>query len=143
MKESRELQRAEAFRKLSEATAFMYERAIKYDDRTEGGLIRCIQDYITIKGGFCERVHCMGIPKPTGTPGLYRLRPNTVMHKGTSDLHCIIEGMAVKIEIKIGSDRLSKEQMEYRDKVEAARGIYMIARTFDDFLVWFNAHLSS
>jgi hypothetical protein len=44
----------------------------------------------------------------------------------------------VKIEVKIGRDRQSEAQVEYQRQVEAAGGVYVIAKTFDGFLTWYD-----
>jgi hypothetical protein len=60
---------------------------------------------------------------------------------GTSDIHAVIGGRAVKIEIKAGADRQSEAQKEYQRKVEAAGGVYIIAHTFSEFLEWYDKFL--
>ena len=37
----------------------------------------------------------------------------------------------MKIEVKFGSDRQSEHQKEYQKAIEAAGGVYLIARTFE------------
>lgn len=60
------------------------------------------------------------------------------MTRGTADIHAIIKGKAVKIEVKIGKDRQSIFQKEYQKNVEKAGGIYYIAKDFDSFYEWYN-----
>ncbi len=47
------------------------------------------------------------------------------------------ERIAGKIEVKIGADRQSAAQAAYQNEIEKAGGIYYIARTFTDFLQWY------
>jgi hypothetical protein len=44
----------------------------------------------------------------------------------------------VKIQVKIGSNRQSKEQKKSRQAIEQAGGIYIIVRTFEEFYQWYN-----
>jgi hypothetical protein len=58
--------------------------------------------------------------------------------RGSADISSIVYGKSVKIEIKYGKDRQSESQKQYQASVEAAGGVYLIVRTFDDFLVWWD-----
>ena len=60
------------------------------------------------------------------------------MTRGTADIHAIIKGKAVKIEVKIGKDSQSIWQKAYQKEVEMAGGIYYIAKDFDSFYEWYN-----
>ena len=60
------------------------------------------------------------------------------MTRGTADIHAIIKGRAVKIEVKIKADSQSIWQKAYQKDVEKAGGIYYIAKDFDSFYVWYN-----
>lgn len=103
-----------------------------YRDETANDLTTCIVDYINLKGFQAERVHCFGSPIPV-KDGLYKMG-RTNMHKGTSDIHSVIMGLSVKVEVKAGSDRMSTYQWKYKEEVEQAGGIYIIARSFPQFL---------
>ena len=56
---------------------------------------------------------------------------------GTSDIASTVAGRSVKIEVKIGADRQSQAQQKYQKQVEAAGGVYVIARNFEDFYTWY------
>ena len=47
------------------------------------------------------------------------------------------------LEIKHGADEMSSEQKEYQKKVEAAGGVYIVVRTFEDFLNWYDNFIAS
>lgn len=66
------------------------------------------------------------------TTGGYKRIPSS-MTKGTADISATIKGYSVKIEIKYGKDRVSKEQLKYQLDVRSAGGQYWLVRTFDDF----------
>lgn len=65
--------------------------------------------------------------------------------RGTADISATIKklfgtqliGVSVKIELKIGKDTQKPSQVEYQRKVEAAGGVYIISKTFDDFFSWY------
>ena len=46
-------------------------------------------------------------------------------------------GVSVKIEVKIGRDRQSEAQKKYEAQIKATGGVYIIAKTLDDFMAWF------
>jgi hypothetical protein len=118
--------------------------APRYTDKDESGLIQCIKDYINLTGGQAERINPRGrrIDKRKQFTDVIGNRREigsvkyipTTMRKGTADISATIKGLSVKIEVKIGSDRQSKDQKAYQAEIERAGGIYMIVRSFDDFL---------
>lgn len=57
--------------------------------------------------------------------------------KGIADIAAIFRGRAAWIEVKAGRDKLSREQMIFRQEVQAAGGLYFEARSTDEFLTWF------
>ena len=63
--------------------------------------------------------------------------------KGSADISATIKGRSVKIEVKWGRDKQSDNQKAYQAEVERAGGVYMIARTFDQFYEWYNEFVSS
>ena len=74
----------------------------------------------------------MGAPIPVGD-GTYRMG-KTTMDKGTADISATIKGWGIKIEVKVGKDRMSSFQWNYKSKIEAAGGVYIIAKDFPQFL---------
>jgi predicted transcriptional regulator len=68
----------------------------------------------------------------TKTIGTAKYIPTTGT-KGSSDISATINGKSVKIEVKIGSDRQSKYQIEYQERTEKSGGIYLIAKDFESF----------
>jgi hypothetical protein len=116
---------------------------VKYEDRTSNGLTKCILDFLNLSGHFAERINTMGrmidtrkqvtdIIGRTKTIGTAKYIPTTGT-KGSSDISATINGKSVKIEVKIGSDRQSKYQIEYQERTERSGGIYLIARDFESF----------
>jgi len=110
-------------------------------------LTRLVIDFLTFNNCQAERISsqgqyrdgkkqvtdCIGRQRTIGS-GIWT--PGTSM-KGTADISATIKGRSVKIEIKWGTDRQSEFQKEYQLSIEKAMGIYIIVKTFDDFMLWF------
>ena len=127
----------------------------KYTDKTANGLTKCIIDYVTFNGYQAERINSTGrqIDKRktvkdsigrTRTIGSVKwIKGNS--QNGTADISATIKGRAVKIEVKCkatGDNYQSSDQKLYQKKIEQAGGVYVIARTFEDFYNWFNHFIS-
>ena len=115
----------------------------QYSDRTANGLTRCIIDFIRFSGGHAERINNTGRPVDhrrivTDVMGYRRVIgsmkwiPGTGT-RGTADISAIYLGKSVKIEVKIDRDRQSASQKEYQQSIGASGGIYLIARSFNEF----------
>lgn len=126
----------------------------KYSDVTANGLEKAICDWINFNGGVAERVknqgRCLDNTKQvkdylgiTRTIGSKTYIPGTGTN-GSSDVHALIltknlkKSISVKIEVKIKSDKLSKAQKEYRDKIEAAGGLFWEIKTFSMFMTLYD-----
>ena len=115
----------------------------KYSDRTANGLTKCIIDYLRLIGCQAERVSNTGrvIDKRTSfKDAIGRTRTIGKVEyvygtgtNGTSDIHSVIAGRSVKIEVKIGRDKQSDAQIAYQRSIEEAGGIYIIATSFEQF----------
>lgn len=123
----------------------------KYTDRTANGLTRCITDFLQLNGWQAERIAVQGrcIDKTEVVTDVLggRKRIGSVswipgqMTPGSADISATIRGRSVKIEVKIGSDRQSEAQRKYQEAIERAGGTYVIARSFDQFIEWYNDFL--
>lgn len=119
-----------------------------YTDKTANGLTRMIIEFINLSGGQAERINCTGRildKRQTVTDVLGRVRTignmeyvKTAGTRGTADISATIRGKSVKIEVKINRDRQSPEQLKYQKHIEAAGGLYFIARDFESFYTWYN-----
>jgi hypothetical protein len=119
-----------------------------WKDNSANGLTKCIIFYINALGGQAERISSQGqyregkkIKVGTGEiqyekqlPGKWTPGQST---KGTADISATIRGRSVKIEVKYGKDIQSDAQKNYQEMIERAGGIYIIARNFDDFVLWY------
>lgn len=119
-----------------------------FRDDTAGGLTKAVIAYIRLHHGQAERINTTGRPinhSKTFTDALGFTRqigsiewvPGTGT-KGSADISATIQGRSVKIEVKIGADRMSQAQKDYQKSIEEAGGIYYIARNFGEFETWYN-----
>jgi hypothetical protein len=120
----------------------------KWSDNSANALTKCVIAYITFRGGQAERISSQGqyregakIQVGTGEIAYHKQLPGKwtpgQSTKGTADISSTIRGRSVKIEIKYGKDVQSQVQKEYQASVERAGGVYIIVRTFDEFVVWY------
>jgi len=115
-----------------------------WSDKTANGLEKCIVFWIQGHGGQAERIKntgryidgrkvvtdVLGVRKTIGS-GQYIPGTGT---NGTSDIHAVVKGRSVKIEVKIGKDKMSAAQKKYKADTERAGGIYFVATNFDEFV---------
>ena len=115
-----------------------------WNDNSANSLTKSIEFYINANGFQAERINTMGVYregkkiqvgensrqlKGTWTP--------STSTKGSADISATIRGRSVKIEVKYGKDRQSEVQKRYQESIEAAGGTYFIARTFDEFMIFY------
>lgn len=108
-----------------------------YDDRTANGLTKCIVDYIRFSGGFAERINRMGFK----TKNKYgkEIWVSGGGTNGTADISAVLPGgRSARIEVKVGRDKIRPDQIRYAEKVTRAGALYFIARSFDEFLLWYS-----
>jgi hypothetical protein len=128
----------------------------KYTDATSNGLTKCVIDYIDFNDFQAERINSTGAIKDnrkTSTDVLGNIRTigslqwiKSSTQTGTADISATIKGRSIKIEIKCeatGDNKQSKGQIEYQKQIEAAGGVYLIVRNFNQFYEWFNYFVKS
>jgi hypothetical protein len=125
-----------------------------WTDNSANALTKCVIAWIQFNGGQAERISSQGqyregakIQVGSGImahtkqlPGKWTPGQST---KGTADISATIRGRSVKIEIKYGKDRQSDVQKEYQAAIERAGGVYIIVRTFDEFVEWYDNFIQS
>ena len=126
-----------------------YNQRIKpYSDTTSNGLTRCILDFLNFSGHWAVRVNVQGQARVQRIPKFNILSGQVEQHekvqwtksmtkRGVPDIDAIIEGKPVKIEVKIKGDRIRDEQTEQGQRIEAAGGLYFVARNMPLFLDWY------
>ena len=119
----------------------------RFSDRTANQLTQSIITFLKLRGWHAERVNVTGRPIDntkvvTNTLGQKQRIGSIDWIKGTgtkgsADIHCLINGRAVFIEVKM-KDRQSEAQKCYQKTVERAGGIYWICHNFDEFMNNYN-----
>lgn len=125
------------------------ERAYAFSswkDTSANELTKSVIRFLNLNGWQAERINTMGTYRQgkkiqvgeniRQTPGQYVPTTGT---KGSADISATIKGRSVKIEIKYRKDRLSPDQVRYGEQVERAGGIYMVARSMDQFIEWYDS----
>ena len=69
--------------------------------------------------------------------GLFRMASGTFKRKGVSDIYVLHKGKSIWIEVKSHKGRLSDNQKEWLNDVNAAGGIGIVARSIDDVAIVF------
>lgn len=124
-----------------------------HSDKDTNSLTRCVLDWLKFEGWQAERISTTGkyidsreqftdVLGRTRTIGSGKFIPGQGT-KGSADISATIRGRSVKIEIKFGKDRQSDAQKRYQEQIESAGGIYIIVKTFDDFLITYDDLLKS
>lgn len=106
----------------------------KFTDSTANGLTKAIVEWLTLNGCWATRVSSAG--RYIASAG--KFIPSTTK-KGTADIHAIINGRHVSIEVKIGADRMSEAQLKVKSAIEKSGGIYFIATDFDSFMTFYQS----
>ena len=129
-----------------------YMAPVTFRDDTANGLTKCIISFIQLKHGQAERINTTGRPigrQQTFADVTGRMRTigsitwiKSTSTNGSADISATIARHSVKVEVKIGLDHQSEAQKKYQQDVEAAGGIYYIARDFTSFLTWYNLNFA-
>lgn len=112
---------------------------VSLKESSSNELTKAIMHFITFIGGFAERVNttgtyrkgkvvenCLGQKYTIG--GGYTYSGST---KGSADIHALIQGKTCMIEVKFQKDKMSEAQIKYKENIEKAGGVYIVAKNFD------------
>ena len=91
-------------------------------------LTNAITNHIRLCGGYAMRINVAGFYRPE--LGKYIRSGSTL---GTPDLIAIVSGWFVGIEIKVDRDSQSPDQKAVQQGIEAAGGVYLLVKDFDQF----------
>lgn len=122
-----------------------------YSDKTTNELSKCVIDFLRLKGHHCERTGNEGrlidnrkavtdVLGNVRTIGRIQRVYGSSM-RGTSDLKAVFPGgkfVAIEIKCTATNDRIRPEQLVYKEAIEAASGIYIVASSFAGFYDWYN-----
>lgn len=108
-----------------------------YDDKSTNGLTNAIMDWLKFHNHYATRINCIGIVRNIG--GVAKYTPSST-RRGVADIHSLILGKHVSIEIKCKAtnDKMSTDQHKEQKRIESSGGIYYVAQTMPSFLEWFN-----
>lgn len=124
-----------------------YIKGTKYTEKNANDIEKAIERFAKIVGFLAERTKTQGRKleaKWKDTPhGRVQIQKEQFIpgtgKKGSSDMKLLIKGDYISGEIKFGKDTQKKDQKEYEKKVIENGGIYVIWKTFEDFLIWYTA----
>ena len=122
-------------------------------DGSANGLTKLVIKWIELHGGQAERINTMGrmvdkrkivtdVLGRKGMIGSMSYIPTTGT-KGSADVSAVVQGRSYKIEIKYGKDRQSDAQKAYEQSITSAGGVYLIVRTMDQFVQWWDENIKS
>lgn len=114
-----------------------YQVQSKFSDKGSNDLTKLIKAWFEVNGGFAQRVNSGA----TYDPRLGIFRKGSGSTVGAADIMATYKGKAIHVEVKIGRDKQRKEQIAFQQNVEAAGGVYFIARSFDNFLNQINLYI--
>jgi hypothetical protein len=114
----------------------------KFTDTTANGLTKAVLIWLELNGHWASRINTSGRylqgPQYTDVLGHKKQLPGKwipgTTRRGTADIHAVINGRHVSIEVKIGKDRMSESQHQTQQAIEQSGGVYLIVRSFDDFM---------
>lgn len=97
-----------------------------------------IINFLLKEGCYAWRAQSSGLYDPR--IGSFRSGPK----RGVSDILGLIggSGRLLAIEVKIGADRLSDEQIGFGKNIEHCGGLWYVAQNFEDFKLWWCKTLS-
>src|SRR3990167_1097188 len=91
-----------------------------------------IIDHIYKQGGYAWRASSTGIFEEK--TGMFRSAPK----KGVADVLGLYKGKFMAIEVKIGKDRMSDEQIGFMKNISYYGGLTFTAKDLPAFIEWFN-----
>ena len=99
------------------------------------GLTMWIVNFLNWNGHRATRISSAGRAIKSTDPGIIGMKfiPSTT-RKGTADISATIKGKSVMLEVKIGRDKPSPEQIREQAKERSAGGIYEFISTPGQFL---------
>lgn len=114
----------------------------KMNDKSANGLTNCILKWLELNNCWATRVNTTGRylqgEQYTDVLGHRKQHPGKwipgTTRNGTADIHAIINGRHISIEVKVGRDRMSEAQHQTKKAIEQSGGIYWVIRSFDEFM---------
>lgn len=116
----------------------------QYRDDSSNSLTTAICDFLKFKGHYSNRINTQGQARKerielAGGNYLEKVKfTHGTTNRGTADIMACINGKHIAIEVKVGRDRMSEAQHKEQKRIEAAGGIYFLAKDFPAFFEWYN-----
>ena len=118
-----------------------------YKEDTANGLTRAIIDWLNYSGCYANRINVQGqVRKETiqliqgNSMEKIHYTPSTT-NKGTADISAIVNGRHWSVEVKIGKDRMSLNQLKEMVRVNKAGGVYFVARDMPSFVEFYHKQI--
>lgn len=117
----------------------------KFKESNANDIEKAIEKFASIVGFLAERTKTQGrlmeakykdTPQGRLTVSKQKFVTST-SRKGSSDMKLLIKGQPIYCEIKFGRDTQKVDQKKYQEDVERNGGVYIIVKTFEDFLIWY------
>lgn len=115
----------------SSVERFGYLKTKYPDTRTANGLTQFVLNFLKWNGWRATRISSAG----SFRSGRYVYSQT---RRGTADISATIQGRAVMLEIKVGSDRPSPYQLKEQERERAAGGTYEFIRDPEQFILWYD-----
>lgn len=117
----------------------------KYTEKNANDIEKAIERFASISGFLAERTKTQGrkmeavqVDTAFGKVTTQKAKfVTSTSRKGSSDMKLVINGMFIAGEIKYGRDTQKDVQKDYQADVEKSGGVYVIWRTFEDFVIWY------
>lgn len=110
---------------------------------------KAILSYLSLNGWIVWRLNNIAVKNRKftgrrGVPDIVGFRKATKCitiqdHQDEINNHKIDSGKFIGIEIKTGKDKLSIDQLEFGKDLTQNNGCYLVAHSFDDFMISYNA----
>lgn len=124
-----ELEKLYLLDKIKKHPGLPFQTGKKFSENSANALTDSIVYWIRLHGGSADRINNMGVYD--AKRGMYR-RAGT--RNGIADIIGTWQGKYLAVEVKYGKDRLSEDQKKRRQEIIDAGGIYIVARSFDQFV---------
>lgn len=100
-----------------------------FADNDANSITKAVVAHVYCNGGFAGRVNSTGTYKQAESRFI-----KSGSRNGMADVNACIKGRHVQIEVKYGSDKPRDAQLDVQREVEAAGGVYIFVKGFDDYL---------
>ncbi len=113
-----------------------------YSDHNTNALTASIYDFLKYCGFYVNRINSQGQMRKINGKMQWTHGSSNL---GTCDVHAIINGQSIHIEVKCKTtgDRMRKEQYKERERVQASGGVYLVVEDMPGFISWYNEFVNN